>query len=240
MLLIAICDDEASAREQVRDAVTTCLQERCIEAKVLVYDCAENLIAATEGNRVRFDIIFLDIIMGGLDGMACARLIRRQDTQVNIFFLTHSADFVYDGYEVNAAAYLMKPIHTEKLAVALDKTIARLEEAAKESITVTCGGVTWRLLIKDILYAESKKNRVEIVTSRTAERLAIYTTLDRFGQLHPSAMWIRSHKSFTVNFLYVEQYSTDKFVLRDGTVIPISRIYKEIARERFFTLLHNL
>lgn len=239
MLLIAVCDDQASDRIKLSELITTYLQERHIAGKVWDYDSAENLIAATGENKGRFDIIFLDIIMDGMNGMDCARLIRQQDSSVNILFLTSSPDYVYEGYEVDATAYLVKPVDTNKLAAALDKTLARIEGIAAESITITSGTVTRRLLIKDILYVESQKNRIEMVTTRTAERISIYTTLDKFEQQYPCILWIRSHKSFIVNFLHIAQYSTDKFVLHDGTILPISRIYKEKARETFFQLLHS-
>ena len=239
MLLIAVCDDEASDRIKLCELVITYLNERHIAGKVWGYDSAENLIAVTQESKGRFDIIFLDIIMGSMNGIDCARLIRQQDTSVKLLFLTSSTDYVYEGYEVDATAYLVKPVDTNKLAAALDKTIARIHGNAADSITITSGAVTRRLLIKDILYVESQKNRIEIVTTRTDARISIYTTLDKFEQHYPCIMWIRSHKSFTVNFLHIAQYSTDKFVLNDGTIIPISRVYKEKAREIFFQLLHT-
>lgn len=214
------------------------MQNRGVTGKVLGYDSAEKLNSVLESKRLKFDIVFLDIIMSDMDGMTCARLIRQQDKLVRIVFLTSSTDYVYEGYEVNATAYLVKPINADKLTVVLDKTCDQIEEAAKESIAITSGGATQRILLKDILYLESEKNKVMIILA-TGKRLAIYTTLDSFEQSHLSKMWIRSHKSYLVNFLYIEQYAGDKFVLRDGTVIPISRVYKDKARADFFTLLHS-
>lgn len=238
MLIIAVCDDNHSERTRICKAVEAYLQERDLDGKVFSYDSAEKLNSVLEGKRLKFDIIFLDIIMSDMDGMTCARLIRQQDKLVKIIFLTSSTDYVYEGYEVDAAAYLVKPINADKLAVALAKTIDQIADVAKESIAITSGGATQRILLKDILYLESEKNKVMIVLAQ-GERLAVYTTLDGFETAHRSNMWIRSHKSYIVNFLYIEQYASDKFVLRGGTVIPISRIYKDKARESFFTLLHN-
>lgn len=216
----------------------TYLQNRGIDGKVLSYDNAEKLYAALESKRLKFDIILLDIIMRDMDGMTCARLIRRQDKLARIIFLSSSTDYVYDGYEVNATAYLVKPLNTDRLAAVLDTAIAQAEDAARESIAITSGGAIQRIPTKDILYVESMKNKV-IVALAKGERLNVYTSLDKFEQSHHSPKWIRSHKSYIVNFLYIEQYASDKFVLRDGTVIPISRIYKDRVREGFFSLLHS-
>ncbi|MDR3560375.1 MAG: LytTR family DNA-binding domain-containing protein [Negativicutes bacterium] len=238
MLMLAVCDDDPTERTQICNAVEDYFKNRGIDGKVFSYDSAEKLYLGVESKRLKFDIVFLDIIMGDMDGMTCARLIRQQDKLVKIVFLTSSTDYVYEGYEVNATAYLVKPINASKMAAVLDKTCDQIEDVARESIAVTSGGLTQRILLKDILYVESEKNKVIIVLAQ-GERLAVYTTLDGFEQSHSSKMWIRSHKSYVVNFLYVEQYASDKFILRDGTVIPISRVYKDKAKECFFTLLHN-
>jgi len=239
MITIGVCDDNDTNKNQVCHVIETYLKAQRIDGKVFVFDSAEKLHSAIGDKKLNFDIIFLDIILGGMDGMTCARWIRQQDKLVQIVFLTSSTDYVYEGYEVNATAYLVKPINVNKIAVVLDTAIAKIEDVAKESISIMTGGVTQRILMKDILYLESQKNKVQIVLVRTVERLAVYMTLDEFAQCHQSSMWIRPHKSYIVNFLYIEQYVSDRFVLRDGTVIPISRIYKDKARECFFTLLHN-
>jgi DNA-binding LytR/AlgR family response regulator len=239
MLLIAVCDDQESERSKICTAIETYLSEQKISAKLLEFHCAEQLISATEGNKIKFDLIFLDIVMADMDGLNCARLIRQQDKLVNIVFLTCSTDYVCEGYEVNATAYLVKPINEGKLQAALAKAIVQVADQSQTSIAITSGGVTQRISVKQILYLESQKNRVAVAMAQTGEKLTVYTTLDRFEQLYPSTMWIRTHKSFIVNFLYIEQYVSGKFALSDGTVIPISRFYKEQAREDFFKLLHS-
>lgn len=238
ILVVAVCDDDNLDRTIVCKTVETYLRNHGLDGKIFSFDSAEKLYSALEGKKLKFDIVLMDIILGDMDGLSCARLIRRQDKLARIIFLTSSADYVYDGYEVNATAYLLKPVGAEKLAAVLDKTIAQIEDVAKESLAITSGGMTRKILLEDILYAESQKNRVIIVLTH-GERLAVYSSLDSFEQEHRSEMLIRSHKSYIVNFIYIEQYAGEKFVLRDGTVIPISRIYKDRAKESFFTLLHK-
>lgn len=239
MLLIAVCEDNNIDKNALCNTIETFLQRDRINGTVFAYDSAEQFISVTESKKLRFDIVFMDIIMGDIDGMTCARLIRQWDKLVKIVFLTSSTEFVYEGYEVNASGYLVKPLDTMKVTAYLQKTIAEVQGIAKGSISVTSGGVKRRILIDDILYLESRKNLVDVVLSPSGERLAVYTKLDEFEQLHRSKMWIRPHKSFIVNFLYIEEYSGDNFVLRDGTVIPISRTYKNAVKASFYNLLHD-
>lgn len=90
------------------------LHNQGIKAKLFAYDNPDKLNSVIESKALRFDIIFLDIIMGDMNGMTCARIIRQQDTLVKIIFLTSSTDYVYEGYEVNATGYLVKPINIDQ------------------------------------------------------------------------------------------------------------------------------
>lgn len=238
-MLIAVCDDNKEDRMQTCSMLEASLRNQQIDGKVLAYDGANQLLSALEHKNPGFDILFLDICMEDMDGMRCARLIRQQDELVKIVFLTSSTDYVYAGYEVNASGYLVKPVAGQTLASLLEKTVRQLADAAKKTIALTSGGVVKRIPFQKILYLESKKNKVEVVLASTGENVAVYTTLDAFEQLHPSALWIRPHKSYLVNFQHVEQFDGSQFTLTNGAVIPVSRAYKEKAKEAFFALLYN-
>lgn len=239
MIIIAICDDNAADRIKLYKTIESYLCEKGIHANIFTYDSPYKLSSVIESKTICFDIIFLDIIMGDMNGMECARIIRKQDKLVNIIFLTSSPDYVYEGYEVSATGYLVKPIKINQLAKVIERAIAQNENVGKESICITYRGVTQKIPTKDILYLESENNKVNIVLAKTAEKITIYTKLDEFEKTQSLNTFIRSHKSYLVNFLYIEKYENDKFVLTTGMVIPISRANKEKAREAFYNLLTN-
>ncbi len=239
MIIIAICDDNAADRLKLYETIESYLGKQGANANIFTYDNPYKLNSVIESKTICFDIIFLDIIMGDMNGMTCARIIREQDKLVNIIFLTSSTDYVYEGYEVNATGYLVKPIKIGQLAKVMERAIAQKENVEKESICITYRGVTQKIPTKDILYFESENNKVNIVLAKTAEKITVYTKLDEFEQTQPLNTFIRSHKSYLVNFLYIEKYTNDKFVLTAGTDIPISRTNKEKAREAFYKLLNS-
>lgn len=238
MLIIAICDDNAADRIKLYETIESYLCKQGVNATIFAYDNPDKLNSVIESKTICFDIIFLDIIMDDMDGMTCARIIRKQDKLVNIIFLTSSTDYVYEGYEVNATGYLVKPIKLDQLAKVMERAIAQIENADKASIYITYRGVTQKIPTKDILYLESENNKVNIVLAKTKEKITVYTKLDEFEQ-QQTKTFIRSHKSYLVNFLYIGKYANDKFVLTDGTVIPISRTNRDKVKEAFYTLLNS-
>ncbi|WP_132427635.1 LytR/AlgR family response regulator transcription factor [Pseudonocardia endophytica] len=76
------------------------------------------------GAPVRIDVVFLDIRMPGLDGLELARVLNAMADPPPVVFVTAHDDRAVDAYEVGAVDYLLKPLRTERLAGALDRTIA--------------------------------------------------------------------------------------------------------------------
>ena len=64
--------------------------------------------------------------MGAMDGVTMARKLRQDNQTVQIIFITGYADYISDGYEVDALHYLMKPIQEEKLFAVLDRAVTKL------------------------------------------------------------------------------------------------------------------
>lgn len=100
MLNLVICDDEKSLRNDLRKVLETELELSGETFKITEFDCGEALVRAL--NEAVFDVIFLDIEMKDLDGVATAREIRKKTSAPEIIFVTSYPDFVFQGYEVQA------------------------------------------------------------------------------------------------------------------------------------------
>ena len=131
MLLIAICDDNEDDRQSLYHTLENFLNTKGIQARLFPYDSPNKLNSLIENKSFRFDIIFLDIIMGDMNGMECARFIRQQDKLVKIIFLTNSTDYVFEGYDVKATGYLIKPIKTDQLNKVLNQAITEISDIEK-------------------------------------------------------------------------------------------------------------
>ena len=79
------------------------------------------------------DIALLDINMPGIDGMALAAWIRENRPDTAILFLTATADFAYDAFELQASGYMLKPVDRERLAAEVEHALARRERKGAES-----------------------------------------------------------------------------------------------------------
>lgn len=88
---ICFCDDEASTRSQFERMAAAWAEQRGEAAELQLYNSAEQLlfeVGQPEAQELVFDLILLDIQMGGMDGITLARQLRAQDKRVTLAFLT--------------------------------------------------------------------------------------------------------------------------------------------------------
>lgn len=186
--------------------------------------------------RVRPDIVMLDILLPGENGIDLARWIYELDERPIIAFITASPDFAFHGYGVNALAYMLKPLTDASLASFLEACEKRLRLSGVARLAVRCPEGKRVLEVNGITHLESKNRRV-FVHCRT-ETVKCIGKLDDFAACLPES-FIRVHKSFIVNLNRVAAMRATDLTLDNGEKVPMSRRYGKHAVERFFTGLKN-
>ncbi len=112
-----IVDDESPAREELRHLLTG-FDDVVVVGEATTSEEAEVLIAS-----VAYDLVFLDIRMPGMGGVALAqRLARRADAPA-VVFTTAFADHAVEAFELGATDYLVKPFDAERLRRAVDRAL---------------------------------------------------------------------------------------------------------------------
>jgi DNA-binding LytR/AlgR family response regulator len=164
----------------------------------------------------QFDLIFLDIYMNGLDGIATAHRIRKMDSTTPIVFLTISSEHAIEGYDVHASGYLLKPLNEHKLNVLLSRL---LTPADRPRIAIRCIGGMRYFFIDEIVWIESDKHSLMLhlsdgTTARTNAKLS--TIEESLGD----SRFLRCHQSYLVNMDHVADVQ-EFFIMKDGSRVPI-------------------
>lgn len=232
---IAIVDDLPADREGLRDDVCRWGEERQIHIEPPeLFDSGEAFLAAFSDDR--FDIVFLDIYMDGMTGMETARRIRTLDQNCRLIFATSSEDFAVDGYEVMAAAYLVKPYDRPRLWAALDRCGAALLER-RQYVTVPDRTGEQRLYLHQIAYTVYEGRRVCVHGLDGSVRYVPMRQAD-FAALLQYPYFCEPARGYLLNLEAVSKVTRDGFLLKDGQTVPISRMkYKEM-RERFVSFTY--
>lgn len=214
----AICDDCASDAEYLAALVEAWAKAKGNGVRIKRFSSGEAFLFCYEEEK-DFDILFLDIEMGGQNGVELAKRVRQDNKLVQIVFITGFPDFMAEGYEVSALHYLMKPVSGEKICAVLDRAAAGLEKAEKRLKIVFDRQVNL-VSFDQILYIEAQKQYVSIHTKEQ-----VYRMKRTLGDLEEELdqRFFRCQRSFLVNLYHVVRVKGGCAVLKNGEEIPISR-----------------
>lgn len=224
MLRIAICDDEVRARDALWMQLEKLLREGSEE---VVYDFSSGKSAVSwlKKHPGEIDLLFLDVEMEGMNGMETAKSIRQFDENLLIVFVTGYADYVFDGYQVGALDYLMKPVREDRLEEVLMRVREKMYREDTRSFVVKNTEGTYRFSLKDILYFYSDRRKVVLVTA--GGEYAFYDKLDaveeRLGE-----DFVRIHQRYLVRAGAVSHIGSSSVEIGERT-LPVSRSLRETA-----------
>ena len=176
-----------------------------------------------------YDLVILDIFMGGMTGVDVAREIRKTDKNVRIVFGTTSNEFASESYEVDACYYLLKPFMRDKIKAMLDRLdIAEMEKS--RTVTLPDGTVS---VLRDIIYADFASHKVTL-HCRDGKNVTVrapYSEIEPLLCAYP--YFFSPYKGIVVNFHEVLSHTADAFSMSDETIIPISRRKSKEALEAY-------
>lgn len=233
MIHIAVCEDNDADLAHLRSL----LCQINILCDFTEYTSAEPLLLDMENGQKHFDLFLLDIFLPGTNGVETARRIRRLDEKAVLIFLTTSEDFYREAFDLYAFQYLIKPIRLADLTEALTKA-ADLISAPEETLSIMSNRQKFLLRLTDIVYIDSYNHMLRFYM-QDGQQYVSYGKLDEIqAQLTPG-LFVRCHKSFIVNLIYVSRLTREGFYVGD-TLIPISRTYAAGAKDSYYKRLFGM
>lgn len=228
MVKIALCDDDTGTLNRLCALLRRYCKVRGKEIDAAAFDSPLELLCEIE-RGVRFDVLFLDILLPGENGIHTAQEIREYDSNVKIIFLTTSSEFAVQSYTVDAYYYQLKPIEEEQFFCLMDSVLDACEKEESESLVLQCKNGVTRIRLRDLEYCEIIHRTLQLHLSNGAIYESI-GSLDGFSQqLEPYGGFLRVHRSFIINLEYVQDISYKAVTMSCLTKIPIPRgKYKEI------------
>ena len=227
---IGICDDEKAMRKHLRQVIEIHLELSGVLYEIEEFESGEDLLSAEE----EAELLFLDIEMPGLDGMETARRLRAAGKKTIIIFVTAYPDFVFQGYEVQAFHYILKPCEEKKIREVLDRAMEEAELRKERYFVIERKSGTVRLPLSGICYFKSERRSVEVVL-RDGSRQSFYGKLDQVEAEMP-AFYQRVHNRYLVNLKWVSRIEGTRCIC-GGEEIPVSRAYKQEAAVAFARMM---
>ncbi|MEF3079355.1 LytR/AlgR family response regulator transcription factor [Winogradskyella poriferorum] len=219
-----IVDDESMAR----DIIATHLAQ--IQNIEVIAQCKNAIEAFNFINNNDVDLIFLDINMPEISGIAFAKSINKN---IKIIFTTAYRDYAVEGFDLQAVDYLLKPIPFERLLKAVNryfevKTIqSGIELKPTDNIDFIFVRSDRRMLkitFSDILYIESLSDYIKI--HLRDQCIVTRETISAIEAKLPQKDFLRIHRSYIVSLNKIESFTNEEITV-NRKALPISRSYKK-------------
>jgi two-component system, LytTR family, response regulator len=218
-----IIEDEPLAVKVLSDYI---LQVPFLELKETFKDA----ILATEYLRNNnADLIFLDIHLPKLKGMAFLKTLKSPPA---VIITTAYHQYAVEGFNLNVTDYLLKPFDFERFLIAVnkvktaDREIQKPNESqqVKDFIFLNVDKKKVKILFSDIVYIESQREYIKIITTKKAYVSKMST--HEIEEILPANLFKRVHRSFIISIGKIESY-TAEIVEVNGVPIPIGRGYRD-------------
>ena len=182
------------------------------------FDSGEAFLKAFEAGG--FDLVFMDIYMKGMDGVAAALEIRRQDNCCLLVFLTSSTDFMPDAFSCHAFEYITKPFSKERLFAVLSDAMKVLPQERKY-MELAVERKTVRMFLDEIVSAVTDAHYLDIMLV-DGNRLRCRMTMPEFmKKTGCDNRFIPVNKGIVVNAEYIIAFERGCCIMNSGAKFPV-------------------
>ena len=230
MLRVAICDDDPMALADTAALLEQYQQGKSIVITVDAFHNAVELLAALRTHS--YDLLMLDILMPGLNGMQTAREIRTYDSRLSLLFLTSSPEFAVESYSVEAFSYLLKPVTADTLFPVLDRLLKKLLRE-EDALTLTRSSGIVRLPFSGIEFLEVNRKHLLFYM----EDGSVYELPGTLAEYEPLLLcrdaFVKVHRSYIANLAHVKLLDTRGLLTYRGKIIPVARALALQVRQKY-------
>ena len=220
-------DDEPLALQLVQQYVSRIPDIELINT----FDDAVSGAEFLRNNKV--DILFLDINMPDISGIDLARSLEQKPF---IIFTTAYKKFAYEGFELEAVDYLLKPIEYNRFLKAVQKAIALHQQGVStkspenEFLFVRSEYRMLKIDINTIEYIEGLEDYIKIHITNAKPILTLMTMKGVIEKL-PSSKFKRIHRSYIISTAKVVSILNKKVTLSSSKELPVSDSYIDFINE---------
>lgn len=221
MIEILICDDQELITKQLSQLVQEYSLQRKLAFEVKCFYSGEQLITHLQEEKLIKRIILLDIELPRMNGLDVAKWIRHalDDYASEIIFVTGTAGYERDLFQVRPSGFIPKPINPTHLFKTLDISNHSLEMHAP-FFNYSQNGTEKSVLLDDVLYFESQGRKKSIVTHNHIDWLYVKMSELR-RQLETYPQFVSCHRAYIVNVNHVVRIDGFDLVMANKQLIAV-------------------
>lgn len=215
MVKIAIVENLKAEMQQLIDILDLYAKEKFVDFSTDKFVSGEEFF---DKKTSAYDIIFLDIMLPGMNGIEIAKQIRKDDAKTILIFVTSVSNFAVEGYTVGALDYVVKPVKNVPFFFTMDRAVNYLRQREKVKIGVDSAGGIQILSSEEITYIEVFGHSICYHLGYNDQQISEWAPLSKPEKILSDHGFFRCSKYYLVNLKYIEKIQGSEIIVCGKTI----------------------
>lgn len=233
IIKIAICDDETYMCSQLESMLDDILTEMGVIYEIETFGSGESFCSKIE--KGRFDLVFLDIELPNINGVAVGKYIREimKDELVQIVYISGKDGYAMELFQFRPMNFLKKPLKQEEVKGVIQKYEVVTEQNYPR-FSYKKGSKYYQILMSDIMYFENVNRKVIICTKDYEDEF--YGSIEDIYDEVRDKDFLLIHKSIIINYRFVREMKYKEVTMANGKIHPISQGKRPEVRTKYMQM----
>lgn len=225
MIRIAICDDEKEFVQQLTQYILNA--SKTFNEQFEIDGYTDSRVLTESLKEEKYDMIFLDIQMPYIDGLAIGKYIRNNldDNVTEIVYISSERKYAMDLFSVRPMNFIIKPVSENDIFDMLQLGL-KLVKNSSQLFDYELKGETHRVKLSDIYYFKSDARKIIMIMSNGTE-ISFYGKMSELAEKVTKYNFKYIHKSYIINSIHVKHFTARKVIMNNGHELPVSRTNRE-------------
>lgn len=236
-LTLAIVDDNTETRKIISRKLSQIFNGISISVSIFSYDSAASYLASLSGHN--YNLTFLDIEMPEIDGIELASRLNEEEIKTHVIYVSNREDRVFDSLETNPLGFVRKSHFDQDIEKVIRHYIDCLRKETESFFLLQNGKEQMTVRFDEIVYIETVKRKLCFHIDHMEKAFFTSITLQSIEKEFLDNGFISSYKGILVNYRFIKVIKDDAIVLKDETIVPLSRRKTNEAKSRYMELMQD-
>lgn len=235
-----VCEDHERSLQFISHELRHAFEEQKIPMHIEQYSSPQKLYQkSAEGQRGKYDVLFLDIDMPGISGIELCKKMQELGNDSLVIFISNKDELVFQTFTVKPFRFVRKSHFKAELPILIEDIKRELINKSEDSIIIQekHSERIYRFRLQDVVYIEALSKDCCVVTKHHKTMITARIS-DLEKQLNPHG-FVRCHRSYLVNCRNIFSICKNEVHLENGQCIPVSRSKAECVRQKFFSYING-
>lgn len=227
---IAVCDDDIKICSHIEKILMEILTHKSIAYEIDLFYSGE--VLCREMEKTKYDLLLLDIELPQMNGVETGKYIRetKNDNITQIVYISSKQEYAMELFAVRPIDFLVKPLKIEQVERVIDVYI-KINSEKKDIFRYKKGYSSNKIEVYKIMYFERVNRKANMFT--TEGIVTFYESLESIYERLKNHGFLFIHKSYMVNYRYIQKIRYDYVVMTDDKEFPISQSRRKEIRNMY-------